>query len=91
VSRRIDALRRRIPPAAPCPEHLERARDWRADYREGLALFSPDDDERHAVQARQEAEADRPPCTRCGWKPDVVLVRADPAWGGGPWPVSTDE
>jgi len=45
------------------------------------AFFSPDDAERGAAEAGQEAEANQPPCSRCGWTPFVLIVRADPNWG----------
>jgi hypothetical protein len=80
LDRRLRLLEQRTVQHDICAEHLER-RPWRERFFESLALFSPDPAERAVAEAKQEVEASRPPCSRCGWRPDVILIKADPDWG----------
>jgi len=76
-----------------CPEHRPAPTAVRTvDYRDGLAALSPDAGERAAHEAAQEAAANTPPCTACGWRPPApIAVRAAIDWNGGHMPDDHDD
>jgi hypothetical protein len=87
LARRVQILERRYRPGPrdPCPEHLPSLTPMAGDVgsvlRKSLRAFSPNDEDRQAYQAEQEALAATPPCRICGWQPFVVFVRPAESWG----------
>ena len=83
LTTRLDRLEQRRPRPDICPEHLpDPLAPRRVDYRDALRAFSPDDDERAAYEAEQDALEAQPPCPRCGWREGVPFrIRVRPDWG----------
>ena len=78
---RLDRLEQRRPRPDTCPEHLSDPRVPRS-YRDGLAAFSPDPEERAQYNAEQDALEAQPPCVRCGWRPvEAFRIVYRPDWG----------
>jgi hypothetical protein len=76
---RIIRLERGAGRPPTCPEHEPNPlRPRPFDYRAGLAILSPDDAERQAAEAEQDAAIqaalEAAPCPRCGWRPPVPIA-----------------
>lgn len=59
-----------------CPEHASANADITPrpiDWRAGLALMSPDADEREAARETMAASPQAAPCHRCGWSGEVPI------------------
>ena len=77
LRRKLDALRRRLPPVGTCPEHrvgMPPGSDWRPAFMATLRAFSPYREDRDAYRREQDALAATPPCPRCGWRPEAIYI-----------------
>jgi hypothetical protein len=86
LGRRLRLLEQRTITSTPiCAEHPASTANgphWREAFMDSLRAVSPDPADRAIYEAQQDALEATPPCGRCGWRPDVIRIKADPNWGG---------